>query len=211
MNFEQRKTNKYEIKKENIIALDDLPQNFSKKLRSLNWPLEVQGTGRILEDSRNFEIRYPRGDLFYSWAVIIHELGHLRQDEFNKDIRREKNETEKNLKKEKDAFTRGMGRVKKYYPDILDKLEAEFKNFKENNKIPAFNSFMDLYNDFSNVIKINEAMGSGENDDLKYRRLKAINITEFFKNIENNKVGVKIDTSEAENVILKVTNEIAGE
>jgi hypothetical protein len=211
MNFEYPKLNRFEIKTENIIPLTELPKDFSPKLKSLGWPLEVQGTGRILEDGKNFEVRYPSGDLFYSWAVIIHELGHLRQDELNQNIANEPDEFIRNLKKEKDAFARGLDRVKKYSPDILKKLDDEFKKFKAAGKIPDFDSFSDLFDDFHNIVRINEALGLEENDDIKFEKLKAINIEDFFRRIENNKIGIKINTKEAEQAILMVATEIAKE
>src|SRR5680860_206771 len=118
MNFEKIEQNKIEIKKENIIALDELPKKISAKVLSLGWPLECQGSGRMLEDGKNLQIRYPHGDIFYSWNVIIHELGHLMQESANPNINASEDEAERNIEREKDAFVRGMERVKKFRPDI---------------------------------------------------------------------------------------------
>ena len=212
MNFENIKQNKFEIKRENIIPLSELPKKLSPKLKSLGWPLECQGSGRLLEDGKNFQVRYPNGDLFYSWTVIIHELGHLRQDELSEDIINTKGEHENNLAKEKDAFIRGLERIKKYCPAILDKLESEFEKFKQENKIPSFNSFLDLYKDFNdNNIRINETLGLEDNQNVIYEKLKAINISDFFSRIEKNKVNIKIDSQEAENIIFKVVDDIVKE
>lgn len=212
MNFEQIQQNRFEIKRENIVPLSELPQKLSPKLKSLGWPLECQGSGRLLEDGKNFQIRYPKGDLFYSWTVIIHELGHLRQDEFSEAIKKETDEHKDNLAREKDAPIRGLERIKKYYPDILDKLESEFSKLKREDKIPNFNSFLELYQDFNdNNISINETLGVEDDPEVIYQKLKAINISDFFGRIEKNKANIKIDTQEAEDIIFKITNDIVKE
>ena len=207
--FETLKNN-YEIKEENIITLDSLPENLSAQLKSLGWPLEVQGSGRLLEDNKNFEICYPKGDVFYSWAVIIHELGHLKQDELSEDIKQENNESQRNLKKEKDAFSRGIERFEKYSPDILEYLEKEFANYKSKGKLPDFDSFNDLYKDFENVIKINEILGLAEddNENLKFEKLKDAKISDFFERINRNKVGSIIETEMASAEILRIVKKI---
>jgi hypothetical protein len=212
MNFENIQQNKFEIKRENIIPLSELPEKMSPELKSLGWPLECQGSGRLLEDGKNFQVRYPNGDSLYSWTVIIHELGHLRQNEFNEDIKNAKNDHEENLAMEKDAAIRGLERIKKYCPDVLDKLESEFKKFKQENKIPDFNSFKDLYQDFNNSnFKINKTLGLEDELNIIYEKLKAINIQDFFNRIEENKVNTKINTQEAEDIIFKVIGEIIKE
>jgi len=212
MNFEAIKQNNLEIKKENIIALDCLPDKVSDKMRSLGWPLECQGSGRTLEDGKNLQIKYPHGDVFYSWNVIIHELGHLRQEEFNVNINAQEDEAKGNVEREKDAFARGPERLRKYRPDVLDKLEADFSVFKQAGKIPAFSTFSELYNDFNeNNIKINETLDPEDSQDIIYEKLKSINISDFFGKIEANKVGVKIDVKEANEVIFDIASQIVKE
>lgn len=216
MNFEYKKLTqaeqRFEIKKENIVPLESLPENISADIKSLGWPLECQGSGRFLEDGRNFQIRYPHGDVFYSWNVIIHELGHLRQEDFNQEIDAASEENEKNLIKEKDAFVRGLERVKKFKPELLENLEQEFTKYKQAGQIPNFNSFLDLYNDFNaGSLKINETLDLEDDQTEIYTKLKDINISDFFSRIENNKVGVKIDTKEAGDIIFEMVNKIIEE
>lgn len=203
---------KFEIKKENIIPLEKIPDNVSDDIKSLGWPLECQGSGRLLEDGKNFQIRYPHGDKFYSWNVIFHELGHLRQEDFNPEIDATKEKKEKNLKKEEDAFSRGLERVQKFNPDLINKLESDFIEYKQAGKIPSFDSFVDLYNDFNaNSLKINETLNLDDNQEEIYNKLKNINISDFFNRIEQNKVGVKIDANEANDIIFNIVNQIIDE
>lgn len=203
---------KFEIKKENIIPLEKLPDNLSDEIKSLGWPLECQGSGRFLEDGKNFEIRYPHGDMFYSWNVIFHELGHLRQEDFNQEINDTQEEHERNLKKEKDAFARGLERVKKFKLELIDELEFEFAKYKQAGKIPSFNSFVELYNDFNaNNLRINETLQFSDSQEEIYTKLKGINISDFFQEIERNKIGVKIDTKGANEIIFDIVNQIIKE
>ncbi len=212
MDFEKIQYNNFEIKKENIIALDCLPDKVSEKMRSLGWPLEYQGSGRTLEDGKNLQVRYPHGDVFYAWNVIIHELGHLRQEDFNAHINACEDGAKENIEREKDAFARGMERLKKYRPDVLDKLEADFSAFKQVGKIPEFQTFLELYNDFNeNNIKIYKTLEPEDSQDIIYEKLKSINISDFFKKIETNKVGVKIDIKEVNEVIFDIASQIVKE
>lgn len=214
-NFNLKKVeteSKFEIKKENIVPLESLPDKLSDDIKSLDWPLECQGSGRLLKDGKNFQIRYPHGDVFYSWNVIFHELGHLRQEDFNPEINAAKEEDERNLKKEQDAFVRGLERVKKFRPDLIDKLESEFAEHKKAGKISSFNSFIDLYNDFNNnSLKINKTLKFNDSQEEIYKKLKSINISDFFHRVENNRVGIKIDTNEANEIIFDIVNKIINE
>ena len=158
MSLEIPKNDQYEVRKENIIPLLILPTNLPLDSKSLDWPLEVQGSGRVLEDGKNFEMRYPKGDLFYSWATIIHESGHLLQDELNPEIMGMADDDQKNLLKEQDAFERGLTRLKKYEPELLEWLENEFIKYTNQGLIPDFASFAELYDNFKKVIKINRTI-----------------------------------------------------
>ncbi|MCX6792834.1 MAG: hypothetical protein NTY12_02315 [Candidatus Falkowbacteria bacterium] len=209
--FEPIEKNTYEIKKENIIPLYSLPEDFSEDLKSLDWPLEVQGTGRLLEDNKNFEIRYPKGDMFYSWAVVFHELGHLLQDKLSLKIKIEENDQTKAILKEEDAFVRGLGRVQKYCPDILEVLDERFNYYKKQGKLPSFNSFTELYKDFFKIIKINETLNVLKEGESELEALEKVNIQSFFNDIEDNKVGVTIDEEEVELVVLKVVDKLIEE
>ncbi len=63
-----------------------MPKSLGERKKSLGWPVEIQGTGKLKEGTKDFEVYYPLGDIFLSFGVIIHELGHLRQEEFNFEI-----------------------------------------------------------------------------------------------------------------------------
>src|SRR5680860_494174 len=105
----------YSLKKENIFSLSELPESLGERKKSLGWPVEIQGTGRIKEGTKDFEVYYPAGDVFLSFGATIHELGHLRQEEFNPEIDQIEKEKERGHYmevKEQDAYQRGLERVK---------------------------------------------------------------------------------------------------
>ncbi len=202
---------KFPIKPENIIALEEIMHSPERKelFQALNWPLEVQGSGRIIEGNE-FEIRYPKGDIFFSYAAIIHELGHLRQDE-KMEIG---SGSSRNIEKEKDAFSRGWERLEKYCPEMLQKLEKEFNNYKNENRITNFDSFQDLYSFFRGTTNINQTLESLEESsgpEKEIAALKEIKIDDFFAKINNNKVGTIIDTKEANEFIVDMCKHIARE
>jgi hypothetical protein len=116
------------------------------------------------------------------------------------------------LLKEKDAKVRGWERVKKYAPELLEMINQEFEKQKEIDKIPDFDSFEALYNNFNvNNIRINEALAFEEDPSIAAKKLEAIHISNFLQKIEKNKVGVKIDTDAANDTILKIANHIIDE
>ncbi|MDD2354170.1 MAG: hypothetical protein PHX76_02180 [Patescibacteria group bacterium] len=202
---------RFSIKPENIIALEELMNYLENKefFKVLNWPLEVQGSGRIIEGD-NFEVRYPKGDKFFSFAAIIHELGHLRQDEFI-NINPEQSF---NIQKEQDAYSRGWSRAVKYYPEFIERLEGEFQKYKGELKIEDFNSFKDLYDFFCGTIDINltlEKLGDSYGINKEIEALKLAGIDKFFDKINRNKTGTIINEEEANDLIIRVSENIAKE
>lgn len=208
-----REKPKFSIQSENIITLKKL-MNYSEDkelFEALGWPLEVQGSGRIINDN-SFEIRYPKGDKFFSYASIIHELGHLRQDEFiniksNQDL---------NIEKEKDAFSRGWSRILEYCPEFIDMLENQFQEHRKQSKIKDFNSFKELYDFYSGTININIALNKLEENHVydikdKILALKQAGIDKFFAKINKNKTGEMINKNDANDFIMKVSKAIAKE
>lgn len=210
-NFYKEKP-RFFIKKENIIPLEKLMDVSDKKevFERLNWPLEVQGSGRVIEGN-NFEIRYPKGDKFFSFAVIIHELGHLRQDEFI-DVNNIDSDAESlNIRKEKDAFARGWQRVNKYCPEAIKKLDQELQEYKNQAKIEDFESFEELYNFFNGTVGINLALDKLAEDaspEEQIATLKQAGVDKFFNKIKRNKVGEVIRENEADELIIRVAEQI---
>jgi len=83
------------------------------------------------------------------------------------------------------------------------------------NKLAKFQALIllfDLYNDFNaNNLRINETLQFSDSQEEIYTKLKAINISDFFQEIERNKIGVKIDTEEANEIIFDIVNQIIKE
>ncbi len=212
---------KYSLKKGNIFSLSELPDSLSEGKKSLGWPVEMQGTGRIIKGTNDFEIRYPKGDIFLSFGVVLHELGHLRQEEFNTKINKidQDKEWSRYIEvKEKDAYQRGLERVKKYFPEVLGEMETKFQKYKQQGKLKEFSSFENLYNFLHTSIDINRAINSvpktdnqEEQDKLEFQALKDRGIENFFKEIKESKVGEKIDKEFIEDFIMKMAEKISNE
>lgn len=221
INEEKFFQSKYSLKKENIFSLSKLPDSLSERKKSLGWPMEIQGTGRAKEGTKDFEIHYPAGDIFLSFGVTIHELGHLRQEEFNPEI--DKIDKEKEWGhyvevKEKDAYQRGLERVKKYFPEVLKKIEKKFQGHKSEGKLENFSTFEELYKFLQDSININRALAPiPEMEDkekqgkLEYEALKKSGIEKFFSDIKDSRVDEQIDKEWIEDLIMKMAEKISNE
>ncbi|MDP2830542.1 MAG: hypothetical protein Q8O21_00570 [bacterium] len=212
---------RYNFKKENIFSLSKLPDSLSERKKSLGWPVEIQGTGRVIEGTNDFEIRYPEGDIFLSFAATIHELGHLRQEEFNPEI----NKIDKNRDwgkyseiKENDAYQRGFKRVKQYFPEVLLEVENKFQQYKKRGKLKNFFNFEELYEFLYGTININKAIhfvpemdDKEKQDELEYQSLKENGIEIFFKDIKESRVDEKINKEWVEDFIMKMAEKISNE
>jgi len=155
---------RYELPEENIIELDensDFLKKLPEALRNLPWPSELQGAGHTLTSEKKFKIWYPKGDVLLSMAVIIHELGHLRQGEIDEYLDPERKRGsilenyQTNLARERDANERGWERIKKYCPDIIQELDTKIQEAHASGKLEKIESFEDIYNYF---MKISEAI-----------------------------------------------------
>jgi hypothetical protein len=219
--FFQPEDLKYSLKKENIFSLYELPESLSERKKSLGWPVELQGTGRVKEGTKDFEIRYPVGDVFLSLGVTIHELGHLRQEEFNPEIDQidKDNEWGEYMEaKEQDAYQRGLWRVKEYFPEVLDEIEKKFQEHKKQGKLKNFSSFEELYEFLHGSININRVLATipemedkDEQDRLEYEALKNTGIEKFFSDIKESRVDEKIDKEWNEDFIMKMAEKISFE
>jgi hypothetical protein len=211
---------KFELKRENIIALTELPVDLSDSKKALGWPVEIQGSGRQIEGTNQFEIRYPLGDIFISFGVVVQELGHLRQEEFNSEIKqidKKSNWGDYIVAKEEEAFKRGYERLNKYFPEVLQLIEEKFAQHKREGKLKELDSFEKLYNILFGTIKINKAINAvkgldnNNKDKLEYESLIEGGVPEFFEELEKLKVGEIINKEWIEDVIYKFAQKISEE
>ncbi|MEI7497849.1 MAG: hypothetical protein WCK11_01025 [Candidatus Falkowbacteria bacterium] len=200
----------YSLKKENIFSLTKLPDSLSERKKSLGWPMELQGTGRVKEGTKDFELYYPAGDLFLSFGVTIHELGHLGQEELNPAI--------EIIDKEKDAYQRGLVRAKKYFPEVLDEIEKKFQEYKNQGKLKNFSTFEELYNFLQGSMVINNTLATTpeikdeeEQDKSEYEALKAAGIEKFFSELNESRVDEQIDKDWIEDFIMRMAEKISNE
>lgn len=226
---------------ENLIPLDENSEKVKlAKLKlkifseaGIEWPIEMMGGGQSNYTDKTFEIYYPIGDIFCSYAVILHELGHLRQGEIDEKFSSEelgapepkKQDKDYHLESERDAFERGLRRMMKYAPEVLARLEQKFQMYKKQGKMQNFIDFNDF---FSYLLKVSlkgsvlhDSIGYGNaetEDDIRLKTvewaelLKSDPITnDFFTNQEKWKVGELIDREEAESTIRKIVSKVAEE
>ncbi len=207
-----------------IEAIDrlELEKFKSEKLRSLSWPLELQGKGETNEKDGTLRIRFPNGDIFLSLATTIHELGHLRQEEFDSTLKAEPQTHEALLAQERDAWERGWKRLLKGNPDFLKNIEAKFAAHKAKGKLKANESFTSLYEWIKkNLLKAVEVQAVlFENPEAKqgpgaYDRLaddlEKVGFRKFLEEYEKNRVGEKIDEEEMREFIKSILKTIIKE
>ena len=239
LNVENPKINKYELPEENIIALDENSEIRKKnrdyykglEMEGIKWPVEIQGGGRSWYQKKEFELGYPAGDVFASFAITSHELGHLRQGEADERFTveelgspnpRELKESELHNEIEKDAWGRGFERIKKYCPEELKLIENKFQHFKKEGKFGEFDNFESFYkyitkvslkiSKFNDEFEDKEEISNKEKGRILGKMIKNGSLTnEFFTEQEKWRTGEKIERNFAENFIKKAAEKIAKE
>lgn len=229
---------KYELPEGNIVALDENSEIRQKnkdyfaglKEEGIDWPVEIQGSGHSDFKTKEFKVWYPEGDIFFSFAIIFHENGHLRQGEIDDRFAYERlgapnpkpDDDGKNYPTEKDAWIRGFERAQKYCPKELNEIEKKFQEYKNKGKFEEYDNFEEYFGYAVRVgLRITEISDkvepSDENDETKKGRLigemiKKDRLTnKFFTNQEAWRAGEKIDCAFAENLIKKMAAGIAEE
>lgn len=217
---------KFILRKENIFPQDRLPvpELLSQRLADMGWPLELQGTGKTDYKNREFKIYYPLGDVFFSFATTIHETGHWRQSEIDKNLDKrskflDEDEIDDIPAKEAEAYYRGWERTKKYAPELVDDLEAKFSDYKEAGKLVNFKNFEQLYGWFVDFgLAISRAIDSiaetderEERDKQIYKALTAAGMEQKFKEFAELRVGEKVDQKQMETYLIKVAEGAANE
>ncbi len=169
---EKEKSIEFRVAREHCVALKNPPE-LPKVWKQLNRPPEFgMGSGRVFDGDekkakRLRELGFPnadnlrkgdlfviycRGDYFLSLSVVLHEVGHLLQEKFNTRLSHvdtfdpDSTSDAKTYKlSELDASTRGWKLFAKYCPEILGKIESDFKRFKRQGKLPEFGSFEEMF------------------------------------------------------------------
>lgn len=197
----------------------------------IDWPVEIQGSGESDYNKKEFKVWYPAGDIFLSSAVTIHELGHLRQGEIDERFADEVLGAPKFKKGseninyhdcEKDAWQRGLSRVKKYCSENLLSIEEKFQEYKKKGKFKEYNNFEDFFNHIVKIgLKItefNDRVEDSSKDNKKVKgkligkMIKEDNLTNrFFTQQDEWRTGEIVDKGTTEDFIKKVAKKVAKE
>ncbi len=230
------KIKKYTLLEANIIPLDENSaarerwKEFFKSLKEegVDWPVEIQGCAHSDFEKKEFKVYYPVGDIFMSFAVIMHELGHLRQGEAVKRFAIKTlgapksdpvvEENNDNSETEKDAWERGFNRSKKYCPEVIFELESKFKQYKQDGKFAEFSNFSNFFDYivrvFLKITDIHTKLGVNVENLVKECAglIKEDLVTkDFFVKQDIWRTGEIIDRKEAEEFIKKAAAAIAEE
>ena len=236
---QQEKNKKYKLPIGNMIACGKESEIRKKKKdyfaglkdEGIEWPVEIQGTGYSDFKKKEFKVWYPEGDIFLSFAITIHELGHLRQGEIDKDFATEglgsseqklKDEEVNHNKSENDAWLRGYERTKKYCLEELTRMEEKFHEYKNNGKFSEYGSFEDFFNyivkiglkitEFNDKVELPDEEDETQKGKLIGQMIKEDKIiNKFFTNQDVWRVGEKIEKNFAEGFIKKAAEKIAEE
>jgi len=225
---QQAEAKRYILPEKNIIALDEnsvIRQRNKRYRRGLHeagieLPVEIQGSGISDPETREFKVCYPKGDVFASWAITVHELGHLRQAERHGYEKQE--DIPENVDTEIDAWEIGLKRIKKFAPEVLGDLEKQFQEAKASGLLGSFTDFMRFFNYFKkmcislrdahekvpeNIEPLSEELGRLTAEEIK----KDDEFLEFFTHQEKWKTGKIINQEEVERCIKIVAEKIAEE
>lgn len=207
-----------------IEVITELPE-LKGKLKGFSWPLELQGKGLSNEHDKTMIVRFPKGDIFLSFATAIHELGHLRQEELEPSLKKKVQTHENLLAQESDAWNRGWERMRKSGPDMLKSLQERFKNYRLRGELRRFDSFKDLYQWIGeNLLRMVSAQGvlfdgageakqkaSEEQFDALADELEKMDIREFLKEYEGARVGETVNEEEMKQLIKQVVEDVIKE
>lgn len=201
-----------------IRPITEVNQPPGEKLkRPFLWPLELQGKGAYRREDGIYIVRYPRGDVFLSFVTTIHELGHPRQHERNKELRDTSREGEIQTHEdlfleESDAWERGWSRFSAANPELLASLEGRFNSFRAQGHFLDFERLESLYEWVrDNALKIVEvqrvlfekdaAGGGTARFDRFADEMEKADVKDFFERYAGLRTGVRIDDREAERAI----------
>lgn len=230
---------KYELPERNIIELDEnsiirkrnVDYYMGLKEQGIDWPVEIQGGGRSCYEKKEFEVAYPVGDVFLSFSVMLHELGHLRQGEINPLFADEElgspaptklGETEFHPDTEQDAWQRGMKRLKEYCPDFFKLIDNKFQQYKKSGKFSNFKNFEEFYNyvisvslrvtSFNDELEDDKTITNMEKGRIFGKIIKKDELTnDFFTNQEQWRTGEKADKNIFKEFVKKMAEKIAEE
>ena len=224
LSSEEMKPERYSLERVTIEALETAPE-LKGKMKEFSWPLELQGKGLSDEHDKTMLVKFPKGDIFLSFATTIHEVGHLRQEELDPKLKKKVQTHDNLLAQEQDAWSRGWKRFLKSCPDLFKSLEEKFQDCRRRGKLEDFVSFEDLYQWISkNVLSMVQVQDvlfddageagqkvSEKQFDAVAEKMEKIGIRDFLKEYEAARVGEIVDEEEMRKVIKSIIGDIIGE
>ena len=194
----------------------DLDRFSGERLKSFPWPVELQGKGEHRSGDSMYVIRYPKGDIFLSFATLIHELGHPRQHEHRADLQNGEQTHENLFAEEEDAWTRGWDRFAKANPELLEQLRQRFLKHVEGGDIEHVSSFEQLYQwikdgalkmvEMQRVLFEDNEVDPSINFDRLANEMEQAGVRDFLERYAEMRVGITIEDTDAQ-VAIKSTLE----
>ncbi len=193
------------------------------RLSEIDWPIELQGKGTTSIGDKTMEVKYPKGDVILSFVTIIHELGHLGQEQIDPSLKVEKQTYHSLLAQEKDAWRRGWNRLVTVRPDIREFLQGKLDSLSEKGDInfKTIDSF--YYWVQENVLKIVEEekiLFESDDNTPKSRKdrfdkladkLKNIGIDNFFKQYNTIRVNEQVNEKQVNKFIQDIAESVMAE
>ena len=188
-------------------------------LKDLDWPIELNGRGVYDKEKGEMTIRYPKGDVLLSYVTAIHEMGHLRQHEFNPELHDLKDQTHENLMAEEaDAWARGWQRFAEANPERIREFEKIIQT-SENAKLKDVGSFAALYQFVRDnslvIVEMQKVLFKTGDKDKAFEELAA-NIKKtgwdvFLAEMKDLRIGQTVDTDQMENDVRSVMRNVIEE
>lgn len=221
--MERGRPERYALERVTVEMLSK-PREMPGKMNNFSWPIELQGKGSTDEKEKTMLVRFPKGDIFLSFVITIHELGHLRQEELDSSLRAEPQTHQALLAQEQDAWERGWDRFSASNLELLHSLEERFYAYRIQGKMTC-DSFIDLYEwVHKNVLRMVDAQRilfeeSGEETprpneerfDQLADELEKAGIRDFLDRIEKNRVGEVVDEREIREAITRTLERVIKE
>ena len=226
-NIDSEKPVEFRVDRENCVGLRELPE-YPRVWDKLHRPKEFDfGVGSVTGNG-DLSLLYYQGDYFLSLAKIIHELGHPLQEKFCNKLRgvdpsAYQNDPKLYYLSKMDASTRGWQRLERFCPDVLGRIESDFKQFASKKGWRDFSTFQQFYEDafgqnspvekIAGVVSSTLTSDAGEKKIHKHweETLRDKGVVEDFTRINQVRTGEMVDEEMVRDIFEAIGNGVLEE